>query len=99
MAVVMVNKQGNLDWWNFAAEKLLVLQHPKDRNPSFAEYFHSIRNVCWKLAERQRLIVMIGPKKELHSSLASLVVRNREQHVRTGKEQTIETSGSQYCRC
>jgi two-component system phosphate regulon sensor histidine kinase PhoR len=49
MAVVMVNKQGNLDWWNFAAEKLLGLQHPKDRNqsitlirnPSFAEYFHS----------------------------------------------------------
>lgn len=50
MAVVMINKQGNLDWWNFAAEKLLGLQHPKDRNqsitnlirnPSFAEYFHS----------------------------------------------------------
>ena len=50
MAVVMINKQGNLDWWNFAAERLLGLQHPKDRNqsitnlirnPSFAEYFHS----------------------------------------------------------
>jgi two-component system phosphate regulon sensor histidine kinase PhoR len=50
MAVVMINRQGNLDWWNFAAEKLLGLQHPKDRNqsitklirnPSFAEYFHS----------------------------------------------------------
>ena len=50
MAVVMINKQGNLDWWNFAAKKLLGLQHPKDRNqsitnlirnPSFAEYFHS----------------------------------------------------------
>jgi len=50
MAVVMINRQGNLDWWNFAAEKLLGLQHPKDRNqsitnlirnPSFSEYFHS----------------------------------------------------------
>ncbi len=50
MAFVMINKQGNLDWWNFAAEKLLGLQHPKDRNqsitnlirnPSFSEYFHS----------------------------------------------------------
>lgn len=50
MAVVMINRQGNLDWWNFAAEKLLGLQSPKDRNqsitnlirnPSFSEYFHS----------------------------------------------------------
>lgn len=50
MAVVMINRQGNLDWWNFAAEKLLGLQFPKDRNqsitnlirnPSFSEYFHS----------------------------------------------------------
>jgi two-component system, OmpR family, phosphate regulon sensor histidine kinase PhoR len=50
MAVVMINKQGNLDWWNFAAEELLGLQYPKDRNqsitnlirnPSFSEYFHN----------------------------------------------------------
>lgn len=50
MAVVMINRQGNLDWWNFAAENLLGLQFPKDRNqsitnlirnPSFSEYFHS----------------------------------------------------------
>lgn len=50
MAVVMINKQGNLDWWNFAAENLLGLQYPKDRNqsitnlvrnPRFSEYFHN----------------------------------------------------------
>ncbi len=50
MAVVMINKQGNLDWWNFAAENLLGLQYPKDRyqsitnlirNPKFSEYFHN----------------------------------------------------------
>ena len=50
MAVVMINRQGNLDWWNFAAENLLGLHYPKDRNqsitnlirnPSFSEYFHS----------------------------------------------------------
>lgn len=50
MAVVMINKQGNLDWWNFAAENLLGFQYSKDRNqsitnlvrnPRFSEYFHS----------------------------------------------------------
>jgi len=50
MAFVMINRQGNLDWWNTAAENLLGLQYPKDRNqsitnlvrnPSFSEYFHS----------------------------------------------------------
>ncbi len=50
MAVIMINKQGNLDWWNFAAEKLLGFQYPKDRNqsitnllrdPRFSEYFHN----------------------------------------------------------
>lgn len=50
MAVVMINKQGNLDWWNFAAENLLGLQYPKDRNqsitnlvrnPRFSDYFHN----------------------------------------------------------
>jgi len=48
MAVVMINKQGNLDWWNLAAEELLGFQYPKDRNqsitnlvrdPRFADYF------------------------------------------------------------
>lgn len=49
MAVVMINKQGNLDWWNLAAEELLGLQYPKDRHqsitnlirdPRFSDYFH-----------------------------------------------------------
>lgn len=49
MAVVMINKQGNLDWWNLAAEELLGFQYPKDRNqsitnlvrdPRFSDYFH-----------------------------------------------------------
>jgi len=48
MAVVMINKHGNLDWWNLASEKLLGLQHPQDQNqsvtnlirdPAFADYF------------------------------------------------------------
>ncbi|MDD9958987.1 MAG: phosphate regulon sensor histidine kinase PhoR [Gammaproteobacteria bacterium] len=50
MAVIMINKQGNLDWWNSASEKLLGLKYPQDRNqsvtnlirdPRFTEYFHS----------------------------------------------------------
>ncbi len=50
MAVVMINKQGNLDWWNLAAEKLLGLQFPRDRHqsitnlvrdPRFSNYFHN----------------------------------------------------------
>ncbi len=50
IAVVMINKQGNLDWWNLAAENLLGLQYPKDRyqsvtnlvrDPRFSEYFHN----------------------------------------------------------
>lgn len=49
MAFIMINKKGNLDWWNLASEKLLGLQYPKDRNqsvtnlirdPLFADYFH-----------------------------------------------------------
>lgn len=50
MAIVMINGQGNLDWWNKAAETLLGLRYPQDknqsvvnliRNPQFSEYFHS----------------------------------------------------------
>lgn len=50
MAVVMINKQSNLDWWNLAAEKLLGFQFPKDRNqsitnlirdPRFSDYFYN----------------------------------------------------------
>ena len=50
MAVVMINKQNNLDWWNLAAEELLGFQYPKDRNqpitnlirdPRFSDYFYN----------------------------------------------------------
>lgn len=50
MAVVMINKQGNLDWWNVAAERLLGFKFPQDRNqsitnlirdPRFSDYFHN----------------------------------------------------------
>ena len=49
MAVVMINKQGTLDWWNRATEELLGIRYPNDRNqavtnlirdPRFANYFH-----------------------------------------------------------
>lgn len=49
MAVVMINKQGTLDWWNRASEELLGIRYPNDRNqavtnlirdPKFADYFH-----------------------------------------------------------
>ncbi|HCO11391.1 MAG TPA: PAS domain-containing sensor histidine kinase, partial [Gammaproteobacteria bacterium] len=32
MAVVMINKQGTLDWWNRATEDLLGIRYPNDRN-------------------------------------------------------------------
>lgn len=50
MAVVMINGQGLLAWWNQAAEDLLGLQFPQDRNqaitnlirnPDFHDYFHA----------------------------------------------------------
>lgn len=48
IAVVMIDKHGDLDWWNNASENLLGLQFPQDRHqsvtnlirdPAFAEYF------------------------------------------------------------
>lgn len=48
MAVIVIDKQNNLDWWNRASEGMLGLKYPQDRNlavtnlirnPSFAEYF------------------------------------------------------------
>ena len=48
MAVVMINKQGNIEWWNLASEELLGFKYPQDknqsvsnliRNPRFASYF------------------------------------------------------------
>ncbi|KRW61229.1 phosphate regulon sensor histidine kinase PhoR [Pseudomonas sp. TTU2014-080ASC] len=47
-AVVMLDRDGNLEWWNLAAEKLLGLKTPQDggqlitnlvRDPRFIEYF------------------------------------------------------------
>ncbi len=49
IGVILINKKGNLDWWNLACEKLLGLQYPKDKNqsitnlirdPRFAAYYH-----------------------------------------------------------
>jgi len=47
-AVIMLDRDGNLEWWNPAAERLLGLKKPQDtghpvtnlvRHPSFKEYF------------------------------------------------------------
>lgn len=47
-AIVMLDRDGNLEWWNLAAETLLGLKSPQDsgqsisnlvRHPSFKEYF------------------------------------------------------------
>jgi two-component system, OmpR family, phosphate regulon sensor histidine kinase PhoR len=48
MAVVMIDKEGNIDWWNLASEQLLGFKYPQDknqsvknliRNPRFTSYF------------------------------------------------------------
>ena len=50
IAVVMINRNNNLDWWNRASETLLGLHYPQDRgqsitnlvrDPLFGEYFNS----------------------------------------------------------
>src|SRR5690554_425273 len=50
IAVVMINNNGGLQWWNPAAHRLLGFQHPRDynqpvinllREPQFLEYFHA----------------------------------------------------------
>jgi two-component system, OmpR family, phosphate regulon sensor histidine kinase PhoR len=50
IAVIMIDGQNNLDWWNQASENFLGIKFPDDRNqsvtnlirdPRFAEYFHS----------------------------------------------------------
>ena len=49
IAIILIDKKGNLDWWNLASETLLGLQYPKDKNqsvtnlirdPRFGDYFH-----------------------------------------------------------
>ena len=50
IAVIMVDTNGNLDWWNRASKDLLGLQYPQDssqpvtnliRDPRFTEYFNA----------------------------------------------------------
>jgi two-component system, OmpR family, phosphate regulon sensor histidine kinase PhoR len=50
VAVVLIDKHGNLEWWNKAGETMLGLRYPSDkkvvptnliRDPRFAEYFHN----------------------------------------------------------
>ncbi|MBL4820758.1 MAG: phosphate regulon sensor histidine kinase PhoR [Gammaproteobacteria bacterium] len=50
IAVVMIDKAGNLEWWNNAAETFLGIRYPEDRgqtatnlirSPHFSEYFAS----------------------------------------------------------
>jgi two-component system phosphate regulon sensor histidine kinase PhoR len=49
MAVILIDKQGNLDWWNKAGGDLLGLRYPQDkhqpatnliRDPRFSDYFY-----------------------------------------------------------
>lgn len=49
MAVIMINRHDNLDWWNRASESLLGLRYPQDRgqsitnlirDPQFSDYFN-----------------------------------------------------------
>ena len=49
IAVIMIDRQNNLDWWNQASESLLGLRYPQDRrqpvtnlirDPRFSEYFN-----------------------------------------------------------
>ena len=50
IAVIMIDTNGNLDWWNRASKDLLGLQYPQDssqpvtnliRDPRFTEYFNA----------------------------------------------------------
>lgn len=50
LAVVLIDRQGTLNWWNQAGEELLGLRYPTDRyqsvtnlirDPRFSDYFHS----------------------------------------------------------
>ncbi|WP_339489009.1 phosphate regulon sensor histidine kinase PhoR [Pseudomonas sp. EL_65y_Pfl2_R95] len=68
-AVIMLDSQGNLDWWNIAAETLLGLKTPQDsgqpitnlvRDPRFKEYFegnnfHDPLELPSPLTDRRRL--------------------------------------------
>ena len=50
IAVIMIDGQGCLDWWNLAGSRLLGFQYPRDqghsvtnlvRDPRFSQYFHN----------------------------------------------------------
>ncbi len=50
IAVIMIDQNNNLDWWNHASEKFLGIKYPTDRHqsvtnlirdPRFADYFHN----------------------------------------------------------
>lgn len=50
IAVIMIDQQGSLVWWNLAGTRLLGLQYPRDqghpvtnlvRDPRFSQYFHN----------------------------------------------------------
>ncbi|MGX5217133.1 phosphate regulon sensor histidine kinase PhoR [Pseudomonas segetis] len=72
-AVIMLDSQGNLDWWNIAAETLLGLKTPQDsgqpitnlvRDPRFKEYFesnnfHDPLDLPSPLTDRRRLQIQI----------------------------------------
>src|SRR5690606_3437691 len=72
-AVVMLDAEGNLEWWNQAAERLLGLKTPQDsgqpianlvRHPRFKEYFDAGQyqealELPSPVNERQRLLLQI----------------------------------------
>ena len=72
-AVVMLDSQGNLEWWNRAAEQLLGLKTPQDsgqaitnlvRHPRFKEYFEAGQyqealEIPSPINDRQRLQLQI----------------------------------------
>ncbi len=50
IAVIMIDREGGLVWWNLAGTRLLGFQYPRDqglpvtnlvRDPGFSEYFHN----------------------------------------------------------
>jgi len=72
-AVIMLDSDGNLEWWNRAAEQLLGLKTPQDsgqaitnlvRHPRFKEYFEAGQyqealEIPSPLSDRQRLQLQI----------------------------------------
>lgn len=72
-AVIMLDSEGNLEWWNRAAEQLLGLKTPQDsgqaitnlvRHPRFKEYFEAGQyqealEIPSPISDRQRLQLQI----------------------------------------